>query len=81
MSTISTVISEAFVFLPAYPLSMWNYGVMAVLSFIGGTCFWIQYRKLDIDNNHFNILPVGEMEVQAKDIKDWDEHHARRIKM
>lgn len=58
-TAIAAAIGEAFVSLSADPLLVWNYGVMAVLSFIGGTCFWIQFRQLDRDEDKLNMLPVG----------------------
>jgi len=61
MTAISAAIGEAFVSLSADPLLVWNYGVMAVLSFIGGTCFWFQYRDLDREEDHLNMLPTGRL--------------------
>jgi len=69
MSAISAALGEAFVTLSADPLLVWNYGVMAVLSFIGGTLFWLQYRTLDADDDRLNQLPVGHL-VVSKDIED-----------
>ena len=59
MNAFSAALGEAFVSLSADPLLVWNYGVMAVLSFIGGTCFWLQYRQLDRDEDKLNMLPTG----------------------
>jgi POT family proton-dependent oligopeptide transporter len=52
------------------PLLVWNYGVMGVLSFIGGTLFWIQYRGLDKDDDRLNMLPAGNLEAVGKDIEE-----------
>jgi POT family proton-dependent oligopeptide transporter len=71
MSAISAALGEAFVTLSADPLLVWNYGVMAVLSFIGGTIFWFQYRKLDADDDRLNQLPSGHV-VVSKDIEEVD---------
>ena len=46
---------------------MWNYGVMAVLSGIGGILFWFTFRGLDgedaaLDNlaeGHFIVVEMG----------------------
>jgi POT family proton-dependent oligopeptide transporter len=70
MSAISAALGEAFVTLSADPLLVWNYGTMAVLSFIGGVCFWFQYRKLDLDEDHLNMLPVGHLHASPKDVED-----------
>jgi POT family proton-dependent oligopeptide transporter len=61
MSAISAAIGEAFVTLSADPLLVWNYGVMAVLSAVGGTLFFMQYRQLDRDEDMLNQLPVGRL--------------------
>ncbi len=62
MSAISAALGEAFVSLSDDPLLVWNYGVMGVLSFIGGTCFWFQYRSLDKEEDRLNMLPQGHIE-------------------
>lgn len=76
MTAIAAAIGEAFVSLSADPLLVWNYGVMAVLAFVGGTCFWLQYRGLDKQEDELNMLPTGhlgtnkkaeELEVQRQD--------------
>jgi POT family proton-dependent oligopeptide transporter len=65
MSAISAAIGEGLVPLSADPLLVWNYGVVGVLSFIGGTCFWIQYRKLDKEEDYLNMLDTGKFNGQA----------------
>lgn len=69
MSAISAALGEAFVTLSADPLLVWNYGTMACLSFIGGTCFWFQYRKLDHDDDRLNMLPTGHL-IRSKDVEE-----------
>jgi POT family proton-dependent oligopeptide transporter len=69
MSAISAAIGEGFVTLSADPLLVWNYGTMAVLSFVGGTFFFIQFRQLDADDDKLNMLPEGNL-VIGKDIED-----------
>jgi len=69
MSAISAALGEAFVSLSADPLLVWNYGTMAVLAFIGGTCFFFQYRSLDADEDRLNELPTGHT-VVSKDVED-----------
>lgn len=70
MSAISAALGEAFVSLSADPLLVWNYGVMGVLAFIGGICFWFQYRTLDRDDDRLNMLPTGHVVAHVKDIED-----------
>jgi POT family proton-dependent oligopeptide transporter len=70
MSAISAALGEAFVTLSADPLLVWNYGVMAVLAFVGGTLFWLQFRALDANEDHLNMLPVGHLITTAKDVED-----------
>jgi POT family proton-dependent oligopeptide transporter len=67
MSAISAALGEAFVTLSADPLLVWNYGTMAVLAFIGGTCFWFQYRGLDKEEDHLNMLPTGHLYREKTD--------------
>ncbi len=42
---------------------------MAVLAFIGGTCFWIEYRHLDGEEDHLNELPEGQL-YTTKDVEE-----------
>jgi proton-dependent oligopeptide transporter, POT family len=70
MSAISAALGEAFVTLSADPLLVWNYGVMAVLAFVGGSLFWWQFRELDANEDHLNMLPTGHLITTAKDVED-----------
>ena len=69
MSAVSAALGEAFVTLSNDPYLVWNYGVMGVLSAIGGTIFWFMYRGLDRDEDRLNQLPTGHLgtvtEVEA----------------
>lgn len=71
MTAISAAIGQAFVSLSADPLLVWNYGVVGVLSFIGGTCFWFQYRELDKREDALNMLPTGHVgtKKEAKELE------------
>ncbi|KAI0777719.1 oligopeptide transporter [Trametes elegans] len=62
MNAIASALGEAFVSLSSDPLLVWNYGVMAVLAFIAGCIFWIQYRELDKQEDALNNLAVGHLE-------------------
>ncbi|RPD65524.1 oligopeptide transporter [Lentinus tigrinus ALCF2SS1-7] len=64
MSAISAAIGEAFVALSSDPLLVWNYGVMAVLAFVAGTIFWIQYRHLDSEEDELNDLQEGHFDSE-----------------
>jgi POT family proton-dependent oligopeptide transporter len=68
-SALSAAIGEAFVTLSADPLLVWNYGTMGVLSAIGGTIFWFEFRGLDKEEDHLNMLPTGNL-VLTKDVED-----------
>ena len=60
MNAISAALGEAFVSLSADPLLVWNYGVMAVLAFVAGVLFWIQFRSLDAAEDELNNLAQGQ---------------------
>lgn len=71
MTAISAAIGEAFVPLSTDPLLVWNYGSMAVISFVAGVCFWFYYRQLDRDEDKLNMLPTGHVgtKAQAEDLE------------
>jgi len=71
MTAISAAIGEAFVPLSTDPLLVWNYGSMAVVSFVAGILFYFYYRELDKQEDVLNLLPTGHMgtKVQARDIE------------
>lgn len=48
---------------------MWNYGVIAVLAVIGGVLFWLQFRHLDHEEDHLNMLPKGQFGGPADEVK------------
>jgi proton-dependent oligopeptide transporter, POT family len=60
-TAISAAIGEAFVSVSADPLLTWNYGSMAVLAFVAGCIFWIQFRGLDKEEDTLNELPEGKL--------------------
>ncbi|KAG9203015.1 hypothetical protein G6514_003796 [Epicoccum nigrum] len=57
MSAFSNAIGQALVSLSEDPLLVWNYGVVAVLAFIGGILFWIHQRPTDKKEDALNMLP------------------------
>ena len=57
MSAFSNAIGQALVSLSEDPLLVWNYGVVAVLAFIGGILFWFHQRATDKNEDALNMLP------------------------
>ncbi|KIV90038.1 hypothetical protein PV10_07384 [Exophiala mesophila] len=56
MNAFSSAIAKGLVALSADPLLVWNYGVVAVLSGLGGIAFWFNFRKLDAEEDKLNML-------------------------
>ncbi|KAI0037174.1 peptide transporter PTR2A [Vararia minispora EC-137] len=56
-SAIAAALGEAFTSLSQDPLLVWNYGVMAVLSGVGGVLFWLSFYKLDKEESALNKIP------------------------
>lgn len=65
-NAISAAIAEALNPLSQDPLLVWNYGVFAVLAFVGGILFIIQFWGLDKEEDALNNLPVGHVEADEK---------------
>jgi POT family proton-dependent oligopeptide transporter len=59
MTAFSAALGQALVGLAADPLLVWNYAVVAILAVIAGTCFWFQFKDLDIHEDDLNALPEG----------------------
>ncbi|KAB8204850.1 POT family-domain-containing protein [Aspergillus parasiticus] len=59
MHAISSAIQQGLTPLSTDPLLVWNYGFVAVLSFIGGNLFWITHRKLDKEEDELNRLEAS----------------------
>ncbi|KAJ7686007.1 peptide transporter PTR2A [Mycena rosella] len=65
-SAVSSALGEAFVTLSTDPLLVWNYGSMAVISFIAGILFWFSVRNIDKEEDTLNNLDEGHVgEVEA----------------
>ncbi|KAJ5436268.1 hypothetical protein N7445_007153 [Penicillium cf. griseofulvum] len=64
-NAISAAIAEALIPLSKDPLLIWNYVVFAILTFVGGTIFILQFWGLDKEEDMLNNLPEGH--VQASD--------------
>ncbi|KAG9255387.1 POT family-domain-containing protein [Emericellopsis atlantica] len=59
MNAFAAALGQALVGLSDDPLLVWNYTTAGILAFIGGTCFYLQFRHLDIMEDHLNELPEG----------------------
>ncbi|KIW49910.1 hypothetical protein, variant [Exophiala xenobiotica] len=60
MNAFSSALAQALVSLSADPLLVWNYGVVAVLAAVGGVCFWLNFKKLDSEEDRLNMLEISE---------------------
>ncbi|KAF5631227.1 proton-dependent oligopeptide transporter POT family [Fusarium sp. NRRL 52700] len=65
MTAFSAALGQALVGLAADPLLVWNYGVVAILAVIAGSCFWLQFKDLDIHEDDLNALPEGHAGATA----------------
>jgi POT family proton-dependent oligopeptide transporter len=61
MTAFAAAIGQALVPLAADPLLVWNYTVVGCLAFVGGSCFYLQFRKLDKEEDALNQLPEGHV--------------------
>lgn len=69
-NAISAAIAEALTPLAGDPLLIWNYGVFAVVAFIGGCLFILQFWSLDKEEDALNMLPEGKVFVDGKDVEE-----------
>ncbi|KKZ64471.1 POT family proton-dependent oligopeptide transporter [[Emmonsia] crescens] len=69
-NAISAALGQALVSLSEDPLLEWNYGVTAILAFVGAAGFWISNRGTDRDEDALNNLPAGDCEARANDIEN-----------
>lgn len=56
MNALSAALGQALVSLSEDPLLVWNYTTVAILSFVGGVCFWLTNYKLDREEDKLNNL-------------------------
>lgn len=70
-TAFSAALAQAFTPLTLDPLVVWNYGTVAIISFVTGVLFWIAYRKMDQEEEQLNMLPTGHIgnANQAHDIE------------
>jgi len=67
MSALAAALGQAFNPLAEDPRLVWNYGVMAVLAFIGGILFWLCFRKLDTVEDELNQIKPGHVHGMEAD--------------
>ncbi|KGQ03803.1 putative peptide transporter ptr2 [Beauveria bassiana D1-5] len=65
----ASAIGQAFTGLSTDPLLVWNYSIVAILAVIAGTCFYFQFRDLDIHEDELNELPEGQILKRDSDDK------------
>lgn len=70
-TAFSAALAQAFTPLTLDPLVVWNYGAVAIISFVTGVLFWFAYRKMDKEEDQLNMLPTGHLGTaeQAADIE------------
>ncbi|EAW13600.1 putative MFS peptide transporter [Aspergillus clavatus NRRL 1] len=62
MNAFSSALGQALVGLAEDPLLVWNYAIVAILAFIGGTGFWLTNYKLDKQEDELNNLPQSQFQ-------------------
>lgn len=72
-NALSAAIGQAFNPLVADPLLVWNYGVVAVLAFLGGVGFWLTWRSLDAREDELNHIESSK--YMGKDAARHDEEN------
>ncbi|KAI4937887.1 hypothetical protein J4E85_000324 [Alternaria conjuncta] len=70
-NAFSAALAQAFTPLTADPHIVWNYGSVAIISFVTGIAFYFFYRTMDKNEDALNLLPTGHLgtEGQAADIE------------
>jgi POT family proton-dependent oligopeptide transporter len=70
-TAFSAAIAQAFTPLTADPYIVWNYGSVAIISFVTGILFHFAYRTMDKNEDKLNLLPTGHLgtDAQAEDIE------------
>ncbi|KAL5606569.1 uncharacterized protein BROUX77_003762 [Berkeleyomyces rouxiae] len=60
MSAFAAAVGQAFTPLSGDPLLVWNYTVVAILAFVGGVVFWVCFRKLDAEEDKWNLIKQSD---------------------
>ena len=70
-TAFSAALAQAFTPLTNDPHLVWNYGSVAIISFVTGVVFFFVYRTMDKAEDELNMLPTGHLgtEAQAQDVE------------
>lgn len=70
-TAFSAALAQAFTPLTNDPHLVWNYGSVAIISFVTGVGFHFAYRSMDKREDQLNLLPTGHLgtQAQAEDIE------------
>ncbi|KAF2023417.1 peptide transporter PTR2-A [Setomelanomma holmii] len=70
-TAFSAALAQAFTPLTSDPHLVWNYGAVAIISFVTGIAFHFAYRRMDKAEDQLNMLPTGHVgtAAQAEDIE------------
>lgn len=70
-SAFSAALAQAFTPLTNDPHVVWNYGAVAIISFVTGIAFHFAYRRMDKAEDTLNLLPTGHLgnAHQAEDVE------------
>ncbi|KAJ5660722.1 uncharacterized protein N7484_000094 [Penicillium longicatenatum] len=66
MNAFSSALGQALVALSDDPLLEWNYGITAILAFVGGVGFWFTNRQTDSEEDALNMLPESHFSGKEK---------------
>ncbi|KAF3479412.1 oligopeptide transporter [Arthroderma uncinatum] len=69
MNALSSALGQAMVGLSEDPLLEWNYGVTAVLAFLGGVGFWFTNRHIDAQEDDLNQLAEADFHGNTNDLE------------
>jgi POT family proton-dependent oligopeptide transporter len=72
-SAFSSAIGQALLPLSTDPLLVWNYGVVAVLAFIGGVGFWWTWKDLDAREDELNMIQHTSYEGRKGSVVGGDD--------
>jgi POT family proton-dependent oligopeptide transporter len=70
-TAFSAALAQAFTPLTIDPHLVWNYGAVAIISFVTGVAFFFVYRTMDKQEDMLNMLPTGHVGTanQAEDLE------------
>lgn len=74
-TAFSAALAQAFTPLTIDPHLVWNYGAVAIISFVTGIAFHFAYRRMDKQEDALNLLPTGTLGTQAQ-AEDLERRHS-----